>query len=326
MTKLSICIVNYNTKDLTSKCIESLFQNLRDINFEIIVVDNASTDGSIDLLKQRFPMVIFIGNTMNLGFGKANNQAVKRSKGEYILFLNSDTYCTSDVIKEMINYADNNNDIGVVGIRLLNPDGTIQRSSHTFPSVKTVFFHIFKAKRFLPLVKRFLNKCSILNSILDKELTSYIFYERLNSPIEVDVVPGACMLVRKEILEMVRGFDENFFLYFEDIDLCKRIKKNNYKIILIPEVGIVHYGGASFRTSFLDFSPERYKGIIYYFAKHHSLIDNIVVRLLFIVIIPLKLIGILLKTKDNASKKKAIKSTLGVFYELLNTPLGLKSL
>jgi len=325
MIKLSICIVNYNTKDLTYECIKSIFQNLRDMDFEIIVVDNASKDNSVDFLKQKFSNIKFISNSVNLGFGKANNQAVKIAEGEYILFLNSDTYCMNDIIKKMVNTAEINNDIGIVGIRLLNPDLTIQRSSYTFPSTKTVFFHILNFKRLLPLIKILLNKLPFLSHILDKELRSYIFYDNIKSPIEVEVVPGACMLVRKEIFESIGGFDEKFFLYFEDIDLCKRIKENNYKIILIPETGIVHYGGASFRVSFFDFSPERYKGIIYYFAKHHSLIDNIVIRLLFIVIIPLKLIGILLKTKDNIIKEKYIKSTLGLFYELLNIPIRLKN-
>jgi len=321
---VTIIIVSYNTKSLLEECLYSIYKNVSKVNFEVIVVDNNSVDESPDMVKKKFPQVKLIINSENLGFAKANNQAIKKSKGEYILLLNSDTYCINNVIKKMFNFIEKQPKVGAIGIRLLNPDMTIQTSSFVFPSWKKVFFHLINIKKiFSRNIRNSLIKVPFINLILDKEIKSYLLYDNLISPLVVERLSGACMLIRREALIRVGLLDEKFFLYSEDTDLCKRIQKNGWKIILLPEIGIVHKGEASFERSYMNISPERYKGTIYYFSKHKGIIENLWIRMLFLIIIPFKIISAILFHKNNR-KKEIFQKGICLFWEIFHIPLKVK--
>lgn len=325
MVDLSVIIVNYNTKELTYKCVLSLYENLKTIKFEVIIVDNASKDDSVQFLRERLTNIILISNEKNLGFSKANNQAIKISKGRYVLLLNSDTYLTNNVIEKMIYFMERNPEVGVVGIRLLNLDGSIQNSSYIFPSWKTVFFHLLDIKNLIPInLVGLIRESKTIQKFLGKEVSSYLSYADLTQHMYVDVVPGACMMVRREVFESVGFLDERFFLYFEDIDFCRRVKSKNWKIVLLPDLGVIHFGGYSFKRSFTNFSRERYMGVLYYFSKYHGIAENILIRLIFLAIIPLKISIVFFSKGKNKDKKKVILNAIYLIKDCIFQPLKAK--
>ncbi|MCT7983622.1 glycosyltransferase [Laspinema sp. A4] len=233
--KISIIIVSYNAKNLLQQCVQSLYlsSNYFQDLFEIIVVDNHSQDGSPEFLREQHPEVKLISNQENLGFGKANNQGVKEAIGEYIFLINPDTIVASStlaaVLDFFIQYPDNKSAFGGI---LLNPDGSEQRGSRrSFPNFLNVFLHFTK------LYKVFKYKKSYDLSWLPVETH------------QVDCVSGACIGIPKAMYEDLGGFDEQFFLHFEDIDLCKRIWQAGYKLWFYPQVRVFHVKGGSSNTS-----------------------------------------------------------------------------
>lgn len=246
MLDLSIIIVNYNTKKLLVDCINSITKDTGELKYEIIVVDNASTDGSIEAIKML--KVKVIANKENLGFSKANNQGIEISRGKYILLLNSDTLATKDSITKLVEFASNKSEAGVVGARLLNPDKTIQPSCFNFPNLTNTFKEYFLNRR----------------GTLDK------FYPKENSPSVVDVVVGAAFLITPQAREMVGLLDERYFMYFEDIAYCRRVFNAGLKVYYLPEAKIVHIHGASGKsnpeqTTRLIASSKIYHGIVGYY-------------------------------------------------------------
>ncbi|HKL17173.1 MAG TPA: glycosyltransferase family 2 protein [Patescibacteria group bacterium] len=259
--KLSIIIVNWNVKPLVHRCIGSIFKNLKNINFEIIVIDNNSQDGSKDLLKklnkerQRLKIIL---NNKNIGFAAANNMGLKKAEGEFILFLNPDTEVRPNSVKKMIKKLESNKDIGLIGPKMISVSGKTQSSVRKFPSVlsQAIIFlklhHIFTK---LPVLKNYFQ--SDFN--YDKEA-------------EVEQVMGAAMMTKKDILKRVGYWDESYFLWFEDIDLCKKIKDAGWKVIYTPEAEVFHHGGESFDQVFSLKKQRIYnKSAIYYFKKHFYL-------------------------------------------------------
>ncbi len=228
---VSIIIVNYRTIKLLEECIESIYSNIRFIEYEIIVVDNASLDQSCKIIKENFPEVILIESKINLGFGRANNLGIKESKGEYIFLLNSDTLLLNNVCKILIDYMEKNKLIAVTGGDLFNKDMTKQVSYGNFPKLKQVFYEEFS-----------LNK--IFKNYYEKKLS--IGKKNIDESIkEVNYVCGANMMIRKSVLEEVGYFDSDFFLYYEETELSYRIYKKKYKSFLVPEAKTIHLCGES---------------------------------------------------------------------------------
>lgn len=210
--KVSIIIVSYNTAHLTKACLESL--RLAKGEKEVLVVDNASTDGSAEMVKIHFPEVTLIENSINLGFGAANNVALARAQGEYIVFLNPDTVVKPDAIEKAVRFMEENPQVGIAGGRILNPDGSEQESvSLRYPGEK------------------------------------YTSGETKHLAGRIACILGAFMIGRKSILDEIRGFDEDFFLYGEDEDLCWRIRERGYEVGYIPEAEVFHWGGMSERNT-----------------------------------------------------------------------------
>lgn len=234
---LSIIIVSFNTKDLLKKCLQSL-SNLKR-KAEILVVDNGSTDGSVQMIEKEFPNVQLTKNAQNMGFAKANNLGTRKAKGKYVVLLNSDTVVKENALGEMASFADQKTDLGVVGARLLNPDNSIQSSIYHFPSLGKVF-NEFRSNYF------------------EK------YYIPGNQPSVVEAVVFAAVLIPKNIIEKVGLLDERYFMFFEDLDYCRRIKKSGLKVYYLPDAEIVHYHGASGKGSPATFDYSRKSSEIYY--------------------------------------------------------------
>lgn len=239
--KFSIILVNYNTKKLLKDCIDSLIFNIKDVNYEIIVVDNNSTDGSIEMLENKYVNKIrLIKNNKNLGFGIANNLGAKIARGEYLFFLNSDIIAKEDILSGLAKIFESRPEIGILAPRLILPDGSEQKFAFgNFPSLAGL----------------------ILGKI--KKDTAEKKY------VKIDWVSGAALAIRKNLFDQVGGFDENFFMYFEDMDLCKRIGEAGYKIEVLPSVQVVHLGGRSIQKDGVR-KKIYYESQDYFYKKHYG--------------------------------------------------------
>lgn len=267
--ELTISIVNWNTKTLLKNCLNSIFQNYTGNDFEVIVVDNNSNDESFEMLEECFPRVKKIKNKENLGFGKANNQAMAIGKGKYILVLNPDIVIKKGSIEKMLDFLEKNKEAGAVGAKLVNPDGTLQMKGfyRKFPSLPQIL--LFKTA----LYRIFIHFPGIVSR--------YWEYQDTNIPHEVDQIPGACISVKREVLEKIGGFDEDYFIWYEDVDWCFRMKKAGWKLYYLPDAEIAHFGGQSF---FGVDSGEKiilfYTSLLKFIGKNYSKKDYILARLI----------------------------------------------
>jgi len=234
--KLSVCIVNWNTKDLLRNCLHSLFKNVGIKNFEVLVVDNNSQDSSVNMIQREFPNVKLIINKQNVGYAKANNQMLKIAQGEYALLLNSDTIVLDNSIPTLINFMDNHPQAGACGPRLLNEDLTFQRSFMKFP---TLLYELkYHLKYHFPPFNKMFKYLVNYKQVVDRQA-------KINSPIEVDAIPGACFLIRMKTYKDVGPMGEDYFLYSEENDWCWRMKQKGWKIYYVPSAAIIHLGGQS---------------------------------------------------------------------------------
>ena len=257
MIDLSIIIVNYNVKQFLLNLVESIYKAVKSISFEIIVVDNASEDGSIETLQKKYPEVHLIANKINLGFGSANNQAMQIAKGRYLLLLNPDTIVNEDTFSKMISFFENNNEVGIAGCKVLNPDGTLQLACRrSFPGPWTSFTKVIGLSNLFPRTKLFARY----------NLT----YLDENKSYEVDAVSGAFMMIRKEVYERIGGFDQQFFMYGEDLDICYRAQKAGYKVFYVHSTEIIHYKGESTKRSSIDETKVFYNAMHLFVRKHLS--------------------------------------------------------
>jgi GT2 family glycosyltransferase len=223
--KVSIIIVNWNTKRLTVNCVRSIISSKPKIPYEIIVSDNGSTDGSVEALRQlqrKTSKLHLLKNKANLGFAKGVNSGIRKAKGKYLLLLNSDTKISKGSIDELIHFAERIPGLGVVGSRLINPDKTIQPSVYRLPGLwRTIKQYWFKKK------------------ILDK------YAPKGNSPVEVEAVVGAAFLITLTARKRVGILDERYFMYFEDLEYCRKVRKAGLKVYYLPSAVVIHYHGAS---------------------------------------------------------------------------------
>ncbi|MDD5687521.1 MAG: glycosyltransferase family 2 protein [Elusimicrobia bacterium] len=309
---LSISIVSYNTKDLLYNCLKSIYTQIRDINFEVIVVDNNSSDGSQEMVKKEFSQVRLILNTVNNGFGKANNQAIRESKGKYILLLNSDTVIINDIVKKMIDFMESNLQTGVAGCKLLRPDMTIQPMTNFAFNIWTEFARFFNLKKiiyFIPGLAKFTAK--YFAKFMGKNYKSYFnSYLVQNKVQKVDYVSGACLMARKNVVMDIGLFDEKFFLYYEDVDLCLRIKQKGWIINLLPETGIVHHIGQSSKKELWKISGSMNASMYYYYKKHNSFIEVLLIKIIAISALSLRNIYLLIFYPISKDKRKTIQEEL----------------
>lgn len=254
---LSIIIINYNVKEFLQNLLHSIEKATSNISTEIIIVDNASDDGSVELIKQRFPSCKLISNNENLGFGKANNQALKIATGKYFLLINPDSIVSEDTFDKMIIFFEKNPWAGLAGCKILNPDGTLQLACRrSYPGPWTSFCKVTGLSNLFPGSKIFARY----------NLT----YLDENKTYEVDAISGSFMMMKKEVYDKVGGFDEEFFMYGEDLDLCYRIKSAGYKVFYVHSTQVIHYKGESTKRSRLDETKLFYDAMHLFVKKHLS--------------------------------------------------------
>ena len=239
---------------MLKRCLKSIYTNAHKISFEVLVVDNGSSDGSQEMIKEEFPQVRLIENKDNLGFARANNQAIKRSSGKYELLLNSDTLVLENALEIMVDFMERNPQVGMCGCRLLNEDGSVQPSGGRFPDLFTAFLHMTKLNYLYP-GNRFSRR--FMGAGLDGDEAE-----------GVDWVTGACLLVRRQAMEEIGLLDERFFMYCEDVDWCWRMKDAGWKVCYLPRAEVVHYRSRSYEEGSLRIFLEGYKSWFIYLRKH----------------------------------------------------------
>lgn len=255
--ELSVIIVNYNVKHFLEQCLHSVQKASKTVSTEIFVVDNNSVDGSTQLVREKFPHVHLIENKENVGFSKANNQAIRLAKGKYILLLNPDTVVEEDTFTKIIRFMEEHPDAGGLGVKMIDGKGNfLPESKRGLPTPWVAFCKMFGLSKLFPKSKRF-----------GKYHLSYIDENEIH---EVEVLAGAFMMMRKETLEKVGLLDETFFMYGEDIDLSYRITQGGYKNYYFPETTIIHYKGESTKKGSLNYVKVFYKAMIIFAQKHFS--------------------------------------------------------
>jgi GT2 family glycosyltransferase len=256
---LSVIIVNFNTAPLLRECLNSIEENREDLHLEILVVDNNSRDHSVEMIKKDFPRVELIANSENIGFARGVNQALNLAKGRYFLLLNPDAKVLPGVLSGLVDFMDQNKDVALCGVQLLNPDGTKQNSIANFPTLAQELF----------------NK-SLLRILFPKKYPSK--YQEYKSPIEVESVIGACMIIRPEAIKEVGELDPDYFLFLEETDWCYRMKNKGWKVYHLPQFKVIHQQGQSlidlrskgrieYHRSYFRFFKKNYPPLRYLFLR-----------------------------------------------------------
>lgn len=250
---LSVVIVNWNTRALLAECIAAVAREAASAAYDIWVVDNGSTDDSVVMLRRDFPHVHLIESKVNLGFAGANNLAMQRSTGHYLLLLNTDAIVRPGAIQALLQLAETAPRAGIVGAHLLNPDGTFQASYTNFPTLWQEF---------------------LILSTLGRRLRGPRYpshpAEEDKGPQRVDYVEGACLLVRRAALEQVGGLDEGYFMYAEEVDWCKRMRAAGWEVWYTPAAQVVHIGGASSANRKPNREADLYRSRVRYFRTYHG--------------------------------------------------------
>lgn len=255
--KISVVIVSWNAKEFLLQCLHSLARTMpRGSQSEVIVVDNASSDGSPGAVREAFPWVRLIQNDDNYGFAKANNIGIKASTGEYLFLINSDVVVKDGCFDRMLSHMAGHPDAGVTGPRILSPQGSVQRSCMGFPTLWNTFCRALALDSFFPGSR-----------IFGGQLMTYWRHDEVRA---VDVINGCFWMVRREALEEVGLLDEGFFIYGEDIDWCRRFNDAGWKVVFFPDAEAVHYGGASSANAPLRFYIEMQRANYQYWKKHRS--------------------------------------------------------
>lgn len=252
---LSVIIVSYKVKELLKVCLESIESARGGLSLEVFVVDNDSRDGTDKMISADFPWVRFIPAGGNLGFARANNLALAQATGDYVLFLNPDTEVYDDTFVRALKLIKDRPKCGVLGPKMVFGDGSSQSSVRRFPTLMAITLMLLKLTKIFPHLPA-----------VDRYLATDFDYTREQ---EVDQVMGAFMLMPRAILNIVGGFDERFFIWFEEVDLCRRVKDAGYSVIYAPEITIVHHGGKSFAQQSLVTNQRRFfESALKYFLKY----------------------------------------------------------
>jgi GT2 family glycosyltransferase len=273
--ELSIIIVNWNVKPLLEKALLAIQKYPPSAAYEVLVVDNASADGSIEMVRDKFPGVTAIANQRNLGFAGGNNVALKLARGNIILLLNPDTEVQAGALQTYIDFFKNHTHAGAVGVKLLNSDGSLQRSCKSFPSWRTLLWSALFLDVLFPKSKLF----------GEYEMT---YWDQDNERL-VDQPMGAALGVRKEVVDKIGLMDEQFYMYFDEVDWCYRIKKAGYEIWFTPIASIIHHWGKSTGQAQLNMNWHWYQSLYRYLSKN-SRLPKFLTAVLFFILIVLKIL------------------------------------
>lgn len=305
---VSICILNRNQRTLLNTCLGSCMAELErsKISGEIIVVDNASEDGSAEMVAALFPAVRIIRNQKNEGFSSANNRAIRLSSGRYLLVLNNDTVVLPDSLRILVDYLEAHPRVAAVGPKLLNPDGSVQQGYHrSFPPLAEPALLLFGLHRFWPGNVWF-ERARRLN-------------ERLVEPTPIDQIAGCALLLRRATLESVGLFDESFHYWFEDVELCHRIQRHGWHIYYIPRAQIIHHGGATFAVTPIPEQLMLYSyGVLLYFRKQKGFFRYVVLRGLTVLAVLMRLsVAGFLAVSPDVKLRRRWRGKLRAYWRML---------
>jgi GT2 family glycosyltransferase len=293
---LSVIIVNWNTRELLLNCIESFYRTVKGLTSEIFVVDNGSTDGSVDSVRRTFPEIELIQNERNLGFARANNEALRKRRGRYALLLNTDVILTHGAVETLVEFMDHNPTVGIAGGQLVNGDGSKQNSFDNFPSLTT----------------EALNK-SLLRILFPRRYPS----KRVNyeNPIDVHSVIGACMIVRSQSMQEVGLLDEDYFFFLEETDWCYRMRRGKWGVCHIPQARIVHLQGKTANMVRGRAKIEYYRSLYLFFKKHRGIVESILLRGFLFSRFCIDFVLTLLSCLLTAFRSERLKRRLGISRE-----------
>jgi GT2 family glycosyltransferase len=305
MIEVSVIIVTYQSENEIQSCLESIIEYTMNVKYEIIVIDNASIDNTLHVIKQNFPRVICLQNKRNRGFSTANNQAASICKGKHLFFINPDAVLVDNSIEILLSFYKKVQNIGILGPEIINSDGTLQSSTGYLPSISTTLYEIFGLYLIFP--------------------NSYFGYrfipDRRKEQMSVGWVSGACFLVSKKYYAKINGFDKNYFMYMEDVDLCRRIQLLKKKIVYTTSTKVVHMKAQSSKQNRYPANIANYYSKLYYHKKFDG-------KVVFYVLVPILLIAsviklfaliILMKSKDKIhSQYRVIKSLVKINNSSLN--------
>lgn len=306
---LSIVIVTWNAREVLLPAVESIFREVKGISYEVLVADNDSKDGSADAVEKEFPEAKVIRIPRNLGFAGGNNVALRQVEGRYAVLLNSDTITHAGAFERMVAYMDAHPEVGACGPQLLNPDGSKQNCFHNFPSLTTELVNL-----------------SLLKILFPRKYPSK--RQTYTEPIEVDAVLGACMLVRREVIEKVGLMDEGYFFFLEETDWCARIRNAEWKIVHIPDARITHLFGESTKKKVpTETWIEYYRSLYRFFGKNRGIGQRAivvafrVVKLCVDVVLTAALVAVTLGSSAKSRRKLSTYATL-LAWHLRGCPAG----
>lgn len=266
---VTVVIVSYNVADFLKDCLDSI-KNETACRYEIFIIDNNSSDDSIQIVKKKFPEVKLIQNSANLGFARANNMGFKHAKGRYIFMLNPDTVIFDKAIDKLVLFMDKHPEVGACGPKNLNSDFTLQYNCHHFPSLSMALVETFQLKRLFRS-----------NKFFGRESMTYWGYDEVK---EVDWITGSALLIKKDILDQVGLLDENYFMYSEECDLAFKLKKIGKKILFNPEAALIHFGGQSSLGQYLQSVHSKtitqyfYQSRYYFFKNNYGKVREFLLR------------------------------------------------
>jgi len=298
---LSIVIVNWNTQDLLQQCLDSVFNSPPERSFDIWVVDNASSDNSVQMVETQFPQVNLIRSELNLGFGKANNIAMQKCLGKHILLLNPDTEVYPKALERLSAFLHDHPKVGVVGACLLYPDGALQTSCYPFPTLLREFWRLFHLDR----------------------VKTYGIYDQTHwdrsTVREVEVIQGAAFLVRNEVLDQVGLFDPEYFMYTEEVDLCYRTHKAGWDLYWVPQAEIIHHEGQSTKQMPAEMFLHLYKSKLLFFRKNHGEFSAVMYKLILGLASLIRLAPISLSKMSSRSQNDHQKELAYNYKQLLTS-------
>jgi GT2 family glycosyltransferase len=273
---VTLSIVSTNNRDLLRRFLSSIDATVKNTAYEIIVVDNASNDGTIEMLAQDYPNVKVIKNLNREGYGNCHNHAIKIASGDYVLILNEDMEMVNHAVEIMLKKAKEIDNLGVLGCRILNPDMSLQHSCFKFPTLlQELFEALFPYSAIFP----------------KSRVRSKMYYWDHDTQSDVDIVLGCCMLIPRKVIDMVGMFDPSFFIYSEEHDLCKRTRDKGLRVVFTPDAEMIHLGGQTSKHMSLKMALIQLDSRIRYFYKHHGVLESWVFRAILGIAISIRLVG-----------------------------------
>ena len=312
--ELSIIIINWKSRDFLRDCLKSIEENPPNFSFETVVIDNASLDGSAEMVQREFPNVKYIQSAENLGFSRGNNAAAQSSSGRTLLFLNPDTKILGNALAVMKDCLDSHQDAGIAGCRILNSDGSVQTTAiQAFPTLLNQTLDADVLHRWFP------------NSRLWG--TAALFSES-TSPVRVDMISGACLMIRRQVFEQIGGFSPDYFMYSEDVDICQKARRAGWNAYYVPSVSVIHYNGQSSNKRPSNFAHimqqesrliyfHKMRGSLYAFCFRVSRIPIAIIRMALLVALMILPFG--------AERRQELRSAMGKWLAILRWSLGLNT-